>query len=69
MFFSGLTTQKPVGISNDDGESDEDFHTAPRDPVGQDREHPPRALRMARVGSLPNINMWGGSSGTRTHRH
>nr|GLL39698.1 uncharacterized protein LOC109155623 isoform X3 [Ipomoea trifida] len=55
----GPTTQRPVIISDEDRDSDDEFHTAPRDPVVQDRQRPPRARRMPRDGLLPKINTRG----------
>nr|GMD89660.1 uncharacterized protein LOC109146865 [Ipomoea batatas] len=55
----GPPTQRPPAISDEDGDSDEDFHTAPRDPVVHHREKPLRTTRMGGDGSLPKIKVRG----------
>nr|GMD72438.1 uncharacterized protein LOC109150699 isoform X4 [Ipomoea batatas] len=55
----GPPTQRPPAISDEDGDSDEDFHTAPHDPVVHHREKPLRTARMGGDGSLPKIKVRG----------
>lgn len=59
MFLTDLDTQQPVIESNGEGETDEEFQTAPR--VLEDpgyTEHP-RVARMAVGGSCPAIKTCG----------